>query len=760
MTVRAPGRGWNRRASERSPTAILVVASLGFALVMVASVLMSVWSGPAPGFPGTIGGTSTIPRPAGDAGACAPVGPCSPFDRDLSPGLPDLPGAYQPGHQTGWSQIASPPTGFGVGGGMISDSVAGTAVVFGGANASVLVNSTIAYSESNDSWWNVSTQNAPSPRTDFAFALDPNSSTAVLFGGETNLTTLAVSNATWSFNLTSSDWSPREVGPAPPARDAAAFALAPSLGIALLFGGWNQAFSPNGSITYSDLWELNLSTYSWTPLNVTGARPPPLEGAAMTWDPSTQRFELYGGCYPCSAAVWQFDPGTRVWTELAPAAGMPPARSAASWSYDPTLGADLLFGGTNGATAFGDTYLFYPQTDRWLGQTLAPQPSARSDAAFAFLDVPGNETWLIAGGLGASSWYSDLWRLSATTNVSLEVVNASAPGTPLGAAGVNLSRVFAGVTNASGSLFLPQVNAVGSVLTVSRFGYFPSNTTLWFPPGSSPNLTVALRSVPPGTVSILVTTAPGVPVPAAELNLTVDGVRIDPSPLVTAADGMGVFYGVVPGFVYVTDWLAGLRPGYFNGDLSPGGQLNGTILAVPDPLLTVTVYGRLSDAALIPLEGAVVLLDNLPFGITGSTGEVNGTTSDVGFASVTGMASGYGPNLTSFTLPWTGPVRITIVLPALPYGRLFVSVFRLDNDLPISGALVNATSGGPLPGGLVTALNATDQSGLATLAVPEGDYVIRATANDYFPSPGVIRFVNASSVVSLDIYLRPVPRRT
>jgi len=640
---------------------------------------------------------------------------------------------------------------------MVADSASGTAFVFGGENSSGLVNVTSAYSEANNTWWNVSTVNAPGPRSDFGFALDPTSGVAVLFGGQTNETSLAVSNATWILNVTTDHWVAAPPGVAPPAREAAAFAIDPALGVGLLFGGWNQAYSPNGSITYSDLWELNLSTYAWSRVSVTGARPSPLEGATLTWDPSTLKFEMFGGCFPCSSAVWQFDPVSLEWTELVPIGGAPSARTGASWAYDPTLGVDLLFGGTNGATTFADTYVFSPRNLTWVAQTLSPAPPARSEAASGFLDVPGNETWLVAGGQGMSASYADLWRLSATTNLSLEVVNASSPLSPLAHAEVNLSGRFQGFTNFSGGLNLTQVNAVGHALNVSGFGYYPWNRTLWFPPGQPINLTVALTPEPPGTVLVEVVRSLGYPVPDAELNLTVDGIRINPIPLLTAANGTATFFGVVPGSVNVTTWLPGLRPDYLDGVLLPGGELKGTILVVPDPLVTVVVYGRSSNGDLTPLSGAIVLLDNVPFGVTGSLGEVNGTTTEYGYSSFTGEAPGYAPNITTYPLPWTGPVRVVLILPALPYGHLYVSVFRLGDDLPISGALVNASSVHPLPSGPYTALNTTGRSGLASVALPEGLYLVRATATDYFPSAGVLVAVNASSVGSLDIYLVPVP---
>ena len=531
--------------------------------------------------------------------ACSSVTSCPRLLEPHSDARGPDPESYQLNHTTAWSQVTAPPSGFGVGGGLIANSSSGIAVAFGGVSSGALVNSTFAYHESTNLWSGVSTPTAPTPRSDFAFALDPTTGTAVLFGGLTNLTTLGVSNETWTYTVGSERWSSSTHGLAPPAREAAAFAIVPALGVAVLSGGWNRNFSMTGSLTYSDLWELNLSTGAWSQLSVPGPHPPPLEGATMVWDPLMQRLDMFGGCYPCSSAVWQFDPGSPGWTLLATPPTAPPARAEGSWAYDPTFQADLLFGGTNGVTSFNDTHLFYPADDTWVAETVPPAPAARSDSASAFLDVANNETWLLAGGRSATTSYSDLWRLSATSNLSLRVVNASSPLSPLAGAEVNLSGRRAGSTDPAGYLNLTQVDTVGAVLNVTDVPWFsPHHETLWLPPGKGANLTVDLTPEPLGNlevqvVSSLVTTFGHPPIPGAFVNLSVDAVRINRAPAVTNGSGGASFHGVPPGDVNLTAQAVDWRPAVMLGVLAPGGALNLTVMMVPDPLLTVTVLGRL-----------------------------------------------------------------------------------------------------------------------------------------------------------------------
>lgn len=659
-------------------------------------------------------------------------------------------------HTMGWSEVAAPPVGFGVGGGMIADTPLGMSFVFGGEDSGRLVNTTFAYTEAANSWSTVLARNSPSPRSDFAFAVDPAAGTGVAFGGLTNLSSLAVSNETWAYDVSTRRWTPETQAAAPPAREAAAFAIDPSLGVGLLYGGWNRDYSSTQSITYSDLWELNLTTFAWSRVSVGGARPPPLEGASFAWDPSTLRFDLYGGCYPCSSAVWQFDPGSLRWTELSTPADAPAAGGGASWAYDPVLRADLLFGGTNGAVAFNDTYLFFPVNDTWAIQTLPPGPSARSAAVDGFLDVPGNETWLVAGGESGSLSYSDLWRLSATSNLSLRVVNASSLQSPLAGAQVNLSGRAAGFTDVEGYLNLTQINGVGPVLNVSEFFYYPSNATLWLPPGHSTRLTVDLVPEPPGAVFVTVLSALGSPRPGTLVNLSVDRIRVDQG--FTNSSGNLSFYGVPPGRLNLSTSLADWRPGFANTVLAPGAILTQNILLVPDPVLAVTLLGRFPGGIVTPLAGSPVSLNGTLFGYTDQFGEVTAPTAAFGYVFLAAETPGYYYNVAALVIPWTGSLSATLVLASLPFGRISVSVLRLADGSPIGGAIVNASSTTPLPSGWYNETNGTDGAGLAGLALPQGIYFVAAAAVGYVPSAPVTVTVNASSYQALNIYLRPVPR--
>ncbi len=552
----------------------VMVMAFAIALLALVPPLSSARTGP--GDTAGANGTGSVPVHAPTAAPCSRDTTCaagplvrSDLSRMTSAG-------FLANRTMGWSEVTSPPPTLGVGSGMIADTSTGTALLFGGESSGRLVNTTFAYTEATDGWTTIPTTNAPGPRSDFALAFDPIDSTGILFGGLTNLTSLAVSNETWSYDVTTAQWTSQTLGPAPPAREAAAFAISPSLGVAFLYGGWNRNYTGTESITYSDLWELNLTTFAWTEVTVPGLRPSPLEDAAMLWDPTTARLEMFGGCYPCTSAVWQFNPTALSWTDLGTPSGGPAARAGASWAYDPTDQEDLLFGGANGGVSYNDTYVFDAVSDTWVAQTLAPRPAARADAASGFLDVPGNETWLLEGGVAGSVTYSDLWRLSATANVSVQVLNATSLR-PLAGAKVNLSGRTAGFTNVSGNLTLTQVNAVNQPFDVSEFRFFTRNATIWLAPGRTTNLTVDLTTEPPGSVFVTVFQPSGTPFVNASVNLTVNGTRINLVPALTNGTGNASFFGVPPGRVNVTVSAPFERPNYQAGVLVASGYFNATI---------------------------------------------------------------------------------------------------------------------------------------------------------------------------------------
>jgi Galactose oxidase, central domain len=122
----------------------------------------------------------------------------------------------------------------------------------------------------------------------------------------------------------------------------------------LCFGGLT------GSFNYTDETWL-YQNGSWSELHPAND-PPPLEYAALAYDPLTGYALLFGGFDPGTNAyvnaTWTF--GNNTWTALH-LANSPPPRETATMAYDPNEGGVVMFGGDAGGSDFDDTWLFGPE---------------------------------------------------------------------------------------------------------------------------------------------------------------------------------------------------------------------------------------------------------------------------------------------------------------------------------------------------------------------------------------------------------------
>lgn len=153
----------------------------------------------------------------------------------------------------------------------------------------------------------------------------------VRFGGSPLTGGNAVSE-TWEFDGT--HWTlVTQAGP--PARNAAAMAYDPFRQVTVLFGGYDDNFTPFG-----DTWEWNGQT--WT--QVTGAGPTPRFGAAMVFDDVRHEMLLFGGRDAGGHRndLWRLTSGS--WT-LIPTQIAPSPRSVALIAFDYIRGNTVLFGG-------------------------------------------------------------------------------------------------------------------------------------------------------------------------------------------------------------------------------------------------------------------------------------------------------------------------------------------------------------------------------------------------------------------------------
>lgn len=112
------------------------------------------------------------------------------------------------------------------------------------------------------------------------------------------------------------------------------------------FGG--ASHTPDGGTTVctNDTWEWIASHWERQQPSVS---PPARCGAALAWDPVSERVVLFGGLSSGGTALrdmWSWDGAG--WTQLTPPA-LPPARGFASMTFDPMRQRLVLLGGTDGA---------------------------------------------------------------------------------------------------------------------------------------------------------------------------------------------------------------------------------------------------------------------------------------------------------------------------------------------------------------------------------------------------------------------------
>ena len=647
---------------------------------------------------------------------------------------------------------------------MAADPAGDQVVLFGGEPTGVLSNATQVYNESTDTWRSVGTGVAPSPRASFAIGADVLARVAVIFGGVVNATTGRVDNQTWLYHFASGTWTNVTTSVAPPARENAAFAVNSTGGYALLFGGTNPEFSPTSSLTYRDLWEFNFTTDRWSQLAPAGPRPPALQGAMLTQDTATGEFLLYGGCYPCSSDVWGFRLATG-WSEAPSANGTVPApRESGAWSWDPVDRVAVLFGGTNGTGMFNSTFEYLPGSNSWVEQTPTRSPSSRSDAAAAWLDVPGNETLLLSGGGGPAPIGPNLWRLAPTANLSVIVENASS-GLPIAGARVLLGGSSVGLTDPTGDLSLPQVNPTETILNISHLGYADAQRAFWLSPASSTYEMFALAPVPPARVSVqVVENGTGVPVKGASVSLSVDGFSMPAG--TPGGSGFVNFTGVPSAQPAPTATVTATAPLNYSGSttffLQPNSTVQVQLALVPYPVLHLAVNGVLAIATVVPVQNANITENGASLGRTNGEGWLNRTSLvPGGNVTLAVTAEGFSPVTAAVSLPSTGVFTTTFHLIGLPYGQLFVTVHDATTGAGLLGADVNVSStalGTVVFNSIAPTRYVGQVPGVVSEQVPTGSYWINATLFGYYPYFAVAPvYVGSSKLVSVSVNMTLLP---
>ncbi|MFP4601016.1 MAG: Kelch repeat-containing protein [Persicimonas sp.] len=268
------------------------------------------------------------------------------------------------------------------------DGSAGTVVIFGGSLGipencdfpeRTYETTTWAYDVDCDSWSKLDSAATPPGRTRHTAIYDAAENRVIVYGG---LGANGPLDDTWALDMDSGEWSEIETsgGPAPARLNHAA--VYDPAGRMLVFGG-NQGSSVVDIDPSNDVWELDLSTHTWTEVTPTQAGPEPRLWSSALWDDDQSQLVVYGGGddsaftgdveYFDDAWAWRDDGDEPEWEELgAESTDRPAGRFWAGWSYDPVNQRYVLFAGHDAGNVDGktlgnrnDTWSLDPATGEW-----------------------------------------------------------------------------------------------------------------------------------------------------------------------------------------------------------------------------------------------------------------------------------------------------------------------------------------------------------------------------------------------------------
>ncbi len=269
-------------------------------------------------------------------------------------------------------------------------------------------------------WTLLDEAGGPAARWDHALLADPDGGRLYLFGGRDG--NGAAFGDLWEFDIESSVWSPVETaGPSP--RFGVAAATTPDESGFLLFGGETV------DVFYNDTWAFDFESRAWTLLNDGAAiAPSPRYGLGGDFDVDGRFVISHGFTFEGRFDdTWAFDPVQGAWVDISPA---PETRPLPRCLHEVRSIDDgnrlLLYAGCSsgyGPCPQGDLWTFDIASNAWIQLFPEIVPAPRSNPA---LSTSGAEI-LLFGGLTELGPVADVWRgvVDGQTFVWNEVADAS-----------------------------------------------------------------------------------------------------------------------------------------------------------------------------------------------------------------------------------------------------------------------------------------------------------------------------------------------
>ena len=272
---------------------------------------------------------------------------------------------------------------------------------------------------------------APAAREDHTWRVDPDGTSAYLFGGRDGT---AVYDGLWRYDLPAGTWTQLEPsGPAPEARFGHEAAWVDGIGLVIFAG------QQDGTTFFNDLWADDPETNAWRELRSGGAVPAKRYGTCAAIGPDGRLWISHGFTQEGTrfSDTRAYDFATGAWTDETPAGDVPIVRCLhGCWWTD--AGSFVLYAGqTTGVTALGDLWQLRTGDGsgghawRNVGGEL---PAERN--LYAATRIEG-ATIVFGGQLIDGSYDNGLWRFDdalAATEVTVE------GGAPPGRSGAELVR--------------------------------------------------------------------------------------------------------------------------------------------------------------------------------------------------------------------------------------------------------------------------------------------------------------------------------
>lgn len=370
----------------------------------------------------------------------------------------------------------------------VYDPIEDRMVLFGGTNGDFLNDVWVLTLGGGEMWTPQTTGGAgPSGRNGGGAIFDPSRNELVVFGGyDTNWRAdvhhLSLTTKQWSGGLESNPPSPR--------RDYAS-ALDAGGDRVLYFGG-TVALNESQGLNVADLWTRSLDPQGeWTLLDAgmgagMGSKPGARHGSSAFFDVQSGGFYVFGGYGVGNGPgqnwlndLWRWDSSTG-WSPVAVSGPPPSIRMYTSIVYDAGRDGYVLFGGH--PNYLNDVWVLQLRpSPQWTQMTPSgTPPSPRFNHAAVMDDT--NDRMIVHGGIGSSGEVGDTWALNFS-GAGGTWQQISAGGAVPGPRRVMGSTVD---TARDRMLIFGGFNGSSFLNSTAAFSFASNTWTLLTPPGTAP----------------------------------------------------------------------------------------------------------------------------------------------------------------------------------------------------------------------------------------------------------------------------------